>query len=64
MTIAEMNKCIEKMRRIYGFDDENTDIELVFDPISHSSGGVELRTTDKNGIQIRLAGAAEECAEL
>lgn len=28
MKIAEMNNCIEKMREIYKFDDEKTEIDI------------------------------------
>lgn len=54
MKIAEMNNCIEKMREIYKFDDENTEIAL--GEYRECRGNrVRLYTKDDNGTEISLA---------
>ena len=54
MKISEMNKCIEKMRKCYKFEDDKTEIRLG----SMQSGGcgrhVSVSTMDENGTQIEM----------
>lgn len=52
MKIAEMNNCIEKMREIYKFDDEKTEIDFGSLGSSMENDLVEVKTVDKSGIQI------------
>lgn len=55
MKIAEMNKCIEKMREIYKFDDKNTEIEFYRTRGCSENNLVEVKTVDKNsGVQITM----------
>lgn len=52
MKIAEMKNCIEKMREIYKFDDEKTEIDIGSLGSSMENDLVEVKTVDKNGTQI------------
>lgn len=52
MKIAEMNNCIEKMRKIYKFDDEKTEIDIGSLGSNMEKDLVEVKTVDKSGIQI------------
>lgn len=63
MKIAEMNNCIEKMREIYKFDDEKTEIELRRLDTSIENDVVEVKTVDQNGIQITMAGKIDKIAK-
>lgn len=48
MKIAEMNNCIEEMRKCYNFDDDKTEITLG-DATSSSARCVNVYTRDENG---------------
>lgn len=63
MKIAEMNNCIEKMREIYKFDDENTEIALG-DYRACRENKVRLYTKDDNGTEISLARDIDSIVEL
>lgn len=64
MKIAEMKNCIEKMREIYKFDDEKTEIALEMDmDCMYRTRFVKVRTIDENGTQIVLARRADELVE-
>lgn len=53
MKIAEMNNCIEQMRKIYKFSDEKTEIRLSNDLACCEEGRfVEVCTVDANGTQL------------
>lgn len=52
MKIAEMKNRIEKMREIYKFDDEKTEIDIGSLGSSMENDLVEVKTVDKNGTQI------------
>lgn len=63
MKIAEMNNCIEKMREIYKFDDEKTEIAL--GEYRECRGNrVHLYTKDDNGTEISLARDVDPIVEL
>lgn len=63
MKIAEMQNCIEKMREIYKFDDEKTEIAL--GNYRECSGNrVRLYTKDDNGTEVSLARDIEPIADL
>ena len=47
-----MKNCIEKMREIYKFDDEKTEIDIGSLGSSMENDLVEVKTVDKNGTQI------------
>lgn len=65
MKIAEMKNCIEKMREIYKFDDEKTEIELEMDmDYMDRTRFVKIRTIDENGTQVVLARRADELVEI
>lgn len=59
MKIAEMNNCIEKMRKCYKFDDDKTEIRLNI-VSSGSDRYVSVCTTDENGTQIEMSRYADE----
>lgn len=63
MKIVEMNNCIEKMREIYKFDDEKTEIDFRRLDTSIGNGVVEVKTVDKNGVQITMAGKIDKIAK-
>lgn len=63
MKIAEMKNCIEKMREIYKFDDEKTEIALCSLDTSIENDVVEVKTVDKNGVQITMAGKIDKIAK-
>jgi hypothetical protein len=50
MTIEQLNECISRMREIYDFKDEQTDIDLKIDPrySDHSKQQVMIRTFDND----------------
>ena len=55
MTIHEMNVCIEKMRKCYKFNDNNTAIE--FEPnllAGEKNACVTVYTCDQNGTEIKM----------
>lgn len=56
MKIAEMQNCIEKMRGIYKFDDEKTEIEFYRTRGCSENNLVEVKTVDKSGVQITMTG--------
>lgn len=56
MKIAEMNNCIEKMREIYKFDDENTEIEL---DNECDMNAVTVKTESDDGVIVELRAYAE-----
>lgn len=60
MKIAEMNNCIEEMRKCYKFEDDKTEIRLG----NILSGGydryVTVGTRDENGTQIEMTRRADE----
>lgn len=59
MKISEMNKCIEKMRECYKFDDDKTEIQIG-DMISRSNRYVTVCARDENGTQIEMTRYADE----
>lgn len=48
MTIAQLNECVSRMREIYSFKDEKTDIDLTADIryLEHNKRQVIIRTFD------------------
>lgn len=64
MKIAEMNNCIEKMREIYKFDDEKTEIALGGYKEYDCGSKVRLYTKDENGTEISLARDIEPIVDL
>ena len=52
MKIAEMNQCLEAMRKCYKFEDEKTEIKLgsIYD--CGNGKTVEICTKDANGTEI------------
>lgn len=54
MKISEMNNCIEEMRKCYNFKDDETEIRLVNNAISHDDRGVYISTRDENGTKIEM----------
>lgn len=58
MKITEMNKCIEKMRECYKFDNDKTEIRLG-NLQYESSRYVSVCTKDENGTQIEMTRYAE-----
>lgn len=62
MKITEMNKCIEKMRECYKFDNDKTEIRLG-NLQSGSSRYVSVCTKDENGTQIEMTRYADELDE-
>lgn len=63
MKIVEMNNCIEKMREIYKFDDEKTEIDFRRLDTSIGNDVVEVKTVDKNGVQITMSGKIDKIAK-
>lgn len=59
MKIAEMNNCIEKMRKCYNFDDDKTEIRLG-NMISGLDKYVSVCTCDENGTRIEMTRHADE----
>lgn len=60
MTIQEMNNAIETMRKIYNFNDENTEIGLG-SMYSLDEGRVTLATTDQEtGVDIHMSKIREK----
>lgn len=53
MKIAEMNNCIEEMRKCYNFKDDETEIRLT-DMIIHDDKCVCVSTRDENGTKIEM----------
>lgn len=53
MKIAEMNNCIEEMRKCYNFDNDKTEITLG-DSTSSSTRCVNVYTKDENGTRIEM----------
>lgn len=51
MKIAEMNACIEKMRELYNFDDEKTEIIVGVDKDTNNDS-IMVRTIDDNGTEV------------
>lgn len=51
MSIETLNKCIEKMREIYPFKDENTSIHLDV----RQTREVCVSTRDENGVRVDLS---------
>lgn len=60
MTIADFNKVLELMRKIYNFDDQETQLLNVNDPrMGHCPCRVEITTKDKEtGVQIVMSRSA------
>lgn len=54
MTIAEMNRTIGIMRDVYPFNDEDTEISTMRDPITGMMGYIELRTKAEDGTVVTL----------
>lgn len=64
MKIAEMNNCIEQMRKVYKFSDEKTEIRLADELVCHEAAKfVEVCTVDANGTQITMCRRADELVE-
>lgn len=59
MKIAEMNNCIEKMRKCYKFDDEKTEI-MLGSIMSDIDKCVTVCTTDENGTQVKMTRRTDE----
>lgn len=47
MTIAQLNECVSRMREIYPFKDEETEIDLTVDVRCSGKTQVFIRTYDK-----------------
>lgn len=62
MKIAEMNDCIDEMRKCYNFNDDETEIRLG-NPQSGCPQYVGICTTDKNGTRIEMSRYADESEE-
>lgn len=62
MKIAEMNNCIEKMREIYKFDDEKTEIRIGRIEVVRDDT-VNVYTKDENGTEISLSRRIDELVE-
>lgn len=62
MKIAEMNNCIEEMRKCYKFDDDKTEITLG-DLMSSSTRCVNVYTKDENGTRIEMTRCADKLNE-
>lgn len=54
MKIAEMNNCIEEMRKCYKFEDDKTEIRLGNIPSGGCDRYVTVGTRDENGTQIEM----------
>ena len=63
MKISEMNKCIEKMRECYKFEDDKTEIRLGNIPSGGCDRHVSVCTMNENGTQIEMTRIADRLEE-
>lgn len=53
MKIAEMNNCIEEMRKCYNFKDGKTEIRIG-DTMNRTYDSISIYTKDENGTEINM----------
>lgn len=63
MKIAELNNCIEQMRKCYKFADEKTEIRILKDDGCITERRVEVYTMNENGTQIIMNRRADKIVE-
>ena len=64
MTLAEFNSAIRHLHTVYDFKEENTLVELGYNPKNGDTTKVQIRTIDETGVEVSLLFDVEKCINM